>query len=233
VLPVANDDTITAVLPVSEFSKDEYFVLATENGWIKKTALSAFENLSSRGLTIATLEPDDRLRWCHRCRDGDTILVGSNQGLATRFEANDLRPTGRTSRGVIAMRLRKGDRIADVNVLSGSDAKARESVLTITKQGFGKRVATTDFPINARGGRGVIAIKFKKDVEDHVSCLLAAQPDDEILLITSKGIMVRQKVANIPAQSRSATGVTIQRLDEGDHITQVSIVPKYEETDQA
>ena len=231
VLPISGDDTITAVLPVSEFSNDEYVVLATEHGWIKKTSLSAFENLTSRGLTIASLGAGDRLNWCQRCRDGDSVLVGSTLGMATRFEASELRPTGRTSRGVRAMKMRDGDRIADINVLSG-DTEDRESVLTVTRMGFGKRVATKDFRIQARGGLGVIAIKFKKTVEDSVSCLLAAQPDDEILLITAKGIMVRQRVADIPAQSRSATGVTIQRLDEGDQITQVSIVPKYEETDE-
>lgn len=231
VLPVSSDDVITAVLPVSEFSKDEYLVLATEKGWIKKTSLSAFEKISSRGLTIATVEPDDRLNWCQRCRDGDTILVGSKLGMATRFESDVLRPTSRTSRGIFTMNLREGDRLADINVLQGGDTEGRESVLTVTERGFGKRIATRDFPIRARRARGVIAIKFKKGIDDRVSCLLAVQPDDEILLITSKGIMVRQKVSNIPAQSRTATGVTIQRLDDGDHITQVSIVPKYEETD--
>jgi DNA gyrase subunit A len=93
VLPVAVDQVVTAVLPVSEFSKDEYIVLATEQGWIKKTPLDAFEKISSRGLTIATLTGNDKLKWSRRCRDGD-ILMGSSRGMATRFEASKLRPTG-------------------------------------------------------------------------------------------------------------------------------------------
>jgi DNA gyrase subunit A len=228
VLPIKADDTITAVLPISEFSDDVFLVLATEHGWIKKTSLAAFENLTSRGLTIASLDKGDRLRWCQLCHDEDTILIGSTRGMATRFEASKLRPTGRTSRGVKAMKLRSGDRIADLNVLSGD---AAENVLAITAHGFGKRIATDEFRVQARGGIGVIAIKFKKLQEgDEMSCLLAARQDDEILLITSKGIMVRQKVSEIPAQGRSATGVTIQRLDGGDCISSVSIVPRYDET---
>jgi len=238
VLPVRADDTITAVLPVSEFSKDVYLALATEKGWIKRTALAAFENLTSRGLTIASLEEGDRLKWCHLCRDSDTLLIGTAMGKATRFEAGKLRPTGRTSRGVRAMKLREGDHIADMNVLGGStggfdESEKNEYVLTVTSQGYGKRIPTEEFRTQARGGLGVIAMKFKKGKEeDKMNCFLAAREDDEILVITAKGIMVRQKVSMIPAQGRAATGVMVQRLDDGDQISSVSIVPKYEQTDE-
>jgi DNA gyrase subunit A len=245
VLPVRSDDTITAILPVSEFTEEEYLILATKHGWIKKTPLAAFEKLSSRGLTIASLGDGDSLNWCHRCRDGDSVLLGSTMGLAIRYEVNLLRKTGRTSRGVRAMKLKAGDEIADMNVLEGgtgedqissSEKKDEEFILAVTSNGFGKRVATSEFKIQARGGIGKIAIKFKKKKrdsqdDDRVSCLLAAKEDDEVLVITAKGIMVRQKVSDIPIQSRTATGVMIQRLNEGDQISSVSIVPTYEERD--
>jgi DNA gyrase subunit A len=240
VLPIRTDDVITSILPVSEFTDSEYIVLVTEQGWIKKTPLNAFENPSSRGLTIATLEGNDRLRWCHKCQDGDDILMGSVMGMATRFEAAKLRPTGRTSRGVVAMKLREGDRIADMNVLSrssnngddGGHGGKEEYVLVVTSSGYGKLVNTSEFTCRSRGGIGVIAIKFKSgNQEDTISCLRIVQKDDEILVITAKGIMVRQKVSMIPSQSRSATGVMVQRLDDGDSISSVSIVPLYEETD--
>jgi len=224
---------------VSEFTEDEYLVLATQHGWIKKTPLAAFENPSSRGLTIATLAPGDRLKWCHRCRDGDSILIGSMMGMATRFEAAAFRPTGRTSRGVRAMKLRDGDKIAAMNILGASGSVAgkesdEEFILAVTRKGFGKRVLISDFSPQARGGIGRIAIKFKKSNDgdlDRVECLLSAREDDEILVITSKGMMVRQKASAIPVQSRTATGVKIQKLDEGDQISSVSIVPTYEESD--
>lgn len=236
VLPVKSDDVITSVLSVSEFSENEFIVLATEKGWIKKTPLKAFETISSRGLTIASLVEGDSLKRCHRCTDDDDLLIGSTLGMATRFAAEALRPSGRTSRGVRAMKLKGGDTVADMNVLSSrtdNDTKGPEYVLAVTSHGFGKRVSTDQFQSRARGGVGVIGIKFKKGQEDTVSCLRTVREDDEILVITSKGIMVRQQVGVIPAQSRSATGVMVQKVDveNGDRITSVSIVPKYEEKD--
>jgi DNA gyrase subunit A len=236
VLPVKSDDTINSILPVTEFSEDEYIVLTTEQGWIKKTALAAFDKLTSRGLTIATLGDGDHLVWSLLCKDGDDVLIGTKHGMATRFESSKLRPTGRTSRGVLAIKLKAGDSVADMNVLNG-DAKVtqadQEYVLAVTSQGYGKRVPTTEFRTQARGGQGVVAIKFKAATggQDFVTCLRTVKEDDEVLVITAKGVIVRQQVKNISSQGRTATGVLVQKLDAGDHITSVSIVPKYDEVD--
>lgn len=232
VLPVQTDDVITSVLPVTEFSKDEYCVLATEKGWIKKTPLAAFDNISSRGLTIASLGEGDSLKWCQKCADGDDILVATTAGMASRFEASTLRPTGRTSRGVRAMKLKKSDTLADVNILTGGGEDS-EFVLAVTSAGYGKRIKTDEFKSRARGGVGVIATKFKKGVDDSLSCLRVVNKEDEVLVITSKGVIVRQNVSAISAQSRAATGVLVQKVDteNGDYISSVSTVPTYEETD--
>lgn len=243
VLPqLKHGDVVTTILPVSEFNvPNEYILLATEQGWIKRTPLAVFENLSSRGLIIATLESGDRLRWCQRCHDGNDILVGTAMGMATRFSATKLRPTARTSRGVRTMKLRDGDRISDVNVVNGtgtvppdiSGDAAKEFVLAISSRGFGKRIYTKEFRTQARGGVGVVALKFKKSSaeSDQMTCLRSVKDTDEIMVITAKGIMVRQHVSVIPSQGRSATGVLIQKLDDGDHISSVSIVPEYAEND--
>jgi len=226
VLPIKAGDVITSVLPVSEFSKDQFIVLATKNGWIKKTSLKAFENLTSRGLIIASLGEGDRLNWCERCTNKDDILVGSTRGQATRFAAADLRATGRTSRGVKALTLKKGDTIADVNILDGM---GDEALLIVTMEGQGKRVKTDEFRTTARGGSGVIAIKFKANrIDDRVSSIQVVHEDDEVLLTTSQGVIVRQNVKDIPIQGRTATGVLVQKVDvlSGDHISTVSIVPK-------
>lgn len=230
VLPIGIGQVVTAVLPVTEFSKDEYIVLATKNGWIKKTPLDAFEKISNRGLTIATLDGDDKLQWCHKCTDGEDILIGSSRGMAARFEAAKLRPTGRTSRGVKAMKLREGDTIADMNVVNGANGD-KEFVLCVTEQGYGKRVPTSEFRTTSRGAVGVIAIKFKASLEDQdrMSCFCIVHEDDEVLVITSKGIMVRQQVKAIPCQSRSATGAVLQKVDHSDFIASVSLVPTPED----
>ena len=226
VLPVKVGDTVTSVLPLSAFPDDEFCVLVTKYGFIKKTPLNAFEKLTSRGLVIASLEPGDSLSWCQKCTDNDDILIGSSNGIATRFEASTLRPTGRTSRGVRAMKLKLGDTLTDVNILHRG--KNSQRVLAVTSAGYGKLVDPAEFTSRARGGAGVIAIKFKASIDDDtLSCLRIVNEKDEVLVITSKGVIVRQKVDAIPRQGRSATGVLIQKVDDGDQISSVSIVPKY------
>ena len=238
VLPIKASDTITTVLPVSNFDDDAFIVLATEQGRIKKTPLQAFEKLSVRGLVIASLENNDRLNWCLPCRDCDDILLGTTKGMAIRLQAGDLTPTGRNSRGLKAMTLRDGDSIADMNVLtnSGNDSNREEElVLMITSSGYGKRVPTSEFLTKRRGNLGVVAIKFKKGRDDdRLCCLRSVRQDDEILVTTEKGIMVRQKVSEIASQGRTATGVLIQKLDDGDCISSVGVLPEpIEETSNA
>mmetsp|Transcript_26510 Transcript_26510/g.38011 ORF Transcript_26510/g.38011 Transcript_26510/m.38011 type:complete len:957 (+) Transcript_26510:67-2937(+) len=245
VLPVMKgDDYVAAILPVSEFTESECIVLVTEHGWIKKTPLNAFENLTSRGLIIAALEMGDRLRWCKRCTDDDDILLGTSMGMATRFKASEVRPTGRTSRGITSMKLKVGDRIADMSILkskhdsasevakdsvNGESTASEEFVLAVTSNGYGKRVRTAEFRSQARGGIGVIATKFKQhdtDKQDNVSCLRVVREEDEVLLVTERGIIMRQKVKDIPCQGRAATGVLLQKVDikSGDAISSVSVV---------
>ena len=163
------------------------------------------------------------LRWCHKCADGDDILIGTTGGMASRFEASSLRPTGRTSRGVKSMKLKKGDTLADVNVLDGNENS--EYVVAVTSLGYGKRIKTD---------AGVIATKFKPGLKHKLTCLRPVGGDDEVLVITSKGVIVRQKVSAISSQGRAATGVLVQKLDtgRGDFISRVSTVPTFEETDE-
>jgi DNA gyrase subunit A len=214
---------------------------------IKKTSLDAFEKISNRGLTIAKLVPGDELQWCHRCTDEDDVLISSTNAMAVRFPSKDLRPASRTTIGVRAMKLKDGDSIADMNVIhgdtraatdedDGSDeiaaegSSSKEFVLCVTQQGFGKRVPTNAFRSASRGNQGVIAAKFKKRATaskaDKISCFTIVHEDDEILLITAKGIIVRQLVSKIPIQSRTGTGVVVQKIDDSDYIASVSLVPK-------
>jgi DNA gyrase subunit A len=134
------------------------------------------------------------------------------------------------------MKLRAGDKISDMSLLTGTDTDGEaEYVLAVTAQGYGKLVSSSEFRAQARGGLGVVAIKFKNSTGDGdaVTCLRSVRKDDEVLVITTKGIMVRQQVSVIPSQGRAATGVKLQKLDGGDRISRVSIVPQYEETDLA
>ncbi|MEB3339070.1 MAG: DNA topoisomerase (ATP-hydrolyzing) subunit A [Leptolyngbyaceae bacterium] len=256
-LPIPREEKITSIVPVTEFSDDEYLVMLTYNGFIKKTALTAFSNIRSNGLIAISLEEGDQLRWVRRAREADSILIGSCHGMAIHFRASheQLRPLGRATRGVKSMALRNGDKligmdiipsqivdvIAEVTEVSESEpeveleeAETEELavnsqgpwVLVITSAGYGKRVPITQFRLQNRAGLGLRAIKFKtRNVQDQLVALGIVNEEDELMIVTSRGIIIRQAVNAISSQSRSATGVRVQRLDEEDAIAAVALVP--------
>lgn len=266
VLPIASTEAVTSIIPVDKFGEDEYLVLLTSNGYIKKTSLNAFETISARGLIIITLNDGDALRWARRCDPNEEILIATRDGFASRIPASGLRATGRTARGVRALNLRDGDLMADMDIVApklsgrlsgqvhnddhGNASAGRSSVdkkeqgdyvLAVTSRGFGKRVSISEFRTQRRGGKGVTCIKFKDraggsrrnggssnsvhDSPDSLACMRACSAGDEIVLSTSKGNVIRQRVDDLSVQSRSATGVLIQKMLRGDTIINVDVVP--------
>lgn len=248
-LPIPRNEKITSVIPVTEFTEDEYLVMLTTGGYIKKTALAAFGNIRTNGLIAISLEEGDQLRWVRRAREQDTILIGSSLGKAIHFRANheQLRPLGRATRGVRAMSLREGDSLVGMAILpsqivadlaqelesaSESDEEPLETetvslgpwVLIVTTGGFGKRVPVSQFRLQNRAGMGLVATKFRKP-GDRLAALHIVNEDDELMIITNRGIIIRQSVNAISSQSRPATGVRVQRLDEEDAIAAVALVP--------
>ncbi|HEY9753179.1 MAG TPA: DNA topoisomerase (ATP-hydrolyzing) subunit A, partial [Coleofasciculaceae cyanobacterium] len=255
-LPIPRDEKITSVIPVSEFSHDEYLVMLTCNGYIKKTELAAFSNIRANGLIAISLAEGDQLRWVRRARADDSIIIGSSQGKAIHFRANheQLRPLGRATRGVRAMALRHNDNligmdilpsqiVADLAAVLESDAPSDDEsteltshmgpwMLVVTTAGYGKRVPVSQFRLQNRAGLGLVATKFRKS-GDRLSALRIVNEGDEIMIVTSRGIIIRQSVDAISSQSRPATGVRLQRLDEDDAIAAVALVPPSDGTDDA
>ncbi len=257
-LPIPKNEKITSLIAVSEFSEDNYFIMLTRQGFVKKTALSAFSNIRSNGLIAISLSEGDQLRWVRLARSEDSILIGSRLGMAIHFraDAQELRPLGRATRGVRAMKLRSGDELISMDILpsqivasiSPADEGAEDEenlellefeetddlieetdnpgpwLLTITAGGFGKRVPITQFRLQHRAGMGVKAIRFKAKT-DRLVAIYVVNPDDELMLVTNRGIMIRQSINDISPQSRSATGVRVQRLDGDDAIAAVALVP--------
>lgn len=256
-LPIPRDEKITSVIPVTEFSDDEYLVMLTNKGYIKKTALAAFSNIRANGLIAISLEEGDQLRWVRRARQEDTIIIGSMMGKSIHFRANheQLRPLGRATRGVRAMSLRSGDSLVgmdilpsqivadlaqalesdadtDVEELNGENGESLETtdrslgpwILIVTTGGYGKRVPVSQFRLQNRAGMGIVASKFRK-AGDRLAALRIVNEEDELMIITNRGIIIRQAVNAIPSQSRAATGVRVQRLDEDDAIAAVALVP--------
>jgi DNA gyrase subunit A len=246
-LPIPRDEKVTSIIPVSEFSEDEYLVMLTIGGFIKKTQLAAFSNIRANGLIAISLEEGDSLRWVRRAREQDSIIIGSSLGKSIHFRANhdQLRPLGRATRGVRAMNLRTGDSLVGLDILPGqivadlaqaleSDEEVTENtdtsqslgpwILIITNDGYGKRVPVTQFRLQNRAGMGIVATKFKK-TSDRLAALHIVNDGDELMMVTNRGIIIRQAVSAIPSQSRPATGVRVQRLDEDDAIAAVALVP--------
>ncbi len=264
-LPIPKEEKITSIVPVSEFTSDEYLVMLTKGGNIKKTELAAFSHIRANGLIAISLEEGDQLRWVGRAKVDDTIIIGSRLGMAIHFRCTheQLRPLSRATRGVKAMKLRSGDElvgmaiipaailatlttdiasedteaeviedieIEDIEIEESTEVPANGStgpwVLVITIGGYGKRVPVAQFRLQNRAGQGLMATKFKnRKIKDKLATLHIVNSDDEIMMVTNRGIIIRQAVNAISVQSRSATGVRVQRLDEDDAITGVAIVP--------
>ncbi|MEM7554979.1 MAG: DNA topoisomerase (ATP-hydrolyzing) subunit A [Cyanobacteria bacterium P01_A01_bin.84] len=271
-LPIPKEEKITSLVPVTEFSSDEYLVMLTRGGNIKKTVLAAFSNIRSNGLIAISLEEGDQLRWVRRAKAEDSVIIGSRKGMAIHFKCSheQLRPLGRATRGVKSMKLRRdGDELVGMDILpasilatlnlensqvenqvdeveteetletvetaetaetvevsEGNETAAGLWVLVITTGGYGKRVPVAQFRLQNRAGQGLMATKFKsKKAEDHMATLHIVNNEDEIMMVTNRGIIIRQAVNAISIQSRSATGVRVQRLDKEDAITGVAIVP--------
>ncbi|MFN9176286.1 MAG: DNA gyrase C-terminal beta-propeller domain-containing protein, partial [Synechocystis sp.] len=252
-LPIPKDEKITSLVSVSEFDDDTYIIMLTRQGYIKKTALSAFSNIRANGLIAISLVEGDQLRWVRLAKAEDSLIIGSQKGMAIHFKANqeELRALGRDTRGVKSMKLRSGDSLISMDVLpsqivaqisednaeeideeldTDTDAILEETdnpgpwLLGVTMKGFGKRVPVGQFRLQHRGGIGVKAIRFKSK-DDQLVALHVVKADDELMLVTNRGIIIRQSVNDISPQSRSATGVRVQRLDTDDAIAAVALVP--------
>ena len=254
-LPIPREEQITSLLAVSEFAEDAVLVMLTSGGTIKRTRLSAFANIRSNGLIAIDLVEGDALTWVRLALPGDSILIGSRNGMTIHFRLTDeeLRPLGRTARGVRAMNLRPGDQLVSMDVLPaeladqvasasvGDDTPDDEAeevapsegpwVLVAAASGLGKRVPVDQFRLQKRAGMGLRAIKFRQKGDVLVG-LKVLGAGEELLLVSEKGVIVRTQADAIPQQSRAATGVRLQKLDSGDRLTEVVLVPPAPEEEE-
>lgn len=222
-LALEQDETVTAVLPVTDFSTGQFLIMLTKQGWIKKIELTNFDSIRRNGIIAIGLEDNDYLGWVMSTTDQDDLLIGTSLGMAIRFPVKDLRPLGRTARGVTAMKMRAGDEIVDFSTLPNNDHTA--DVLIITNDGFGKRTNVAEFRSQNRGGIGLISTKFK-NAKSRVTNTCIVTENDELMVVSANGVVVRLRAGEISRQSRMATGVRMQNLDENDYVASVTkIVP--------
>jgi DNA gyrase subunit A len=229
-LPLQEGERVVALLPVREFSEGAFVVMATRLGHIKKTSLDAFANVRSSGIIALTIPEDDDLVAVRITEGASDILLGTRNGWAIRFREENVRPMGRSARGVRGIRLREGESGESDQVVGMAVIPREEpaTLLTVCERGFGKRTPTSDYPTKNRGGKGVITIKTTERNGKVVSLRLVSD-DDDLMLITDGGKLIRMPVDGIPTIGRNTQGVRLIRLEEAEKVVAMERIAEKEE----
>lgn len=216
------DELITAFVAVKEFTDNQYLIMATEQGTIKKTVLSAYGNVRKGGINAINLVDDDKLIAVKMTDGNNDIVIGTRNGFAIRFNEKDVRDMGRTATGVRGIRLQKGDKVVGLLVIKN----LQTSVLVVTEKGYGKRSDINDYRITRRGGKGVITVKTTDKVGKMIS-LMEVVDKDELVIISTQGMVIRQAVKDLRVMGRNTQGVRVIKLNEGDSIADIArIIPE-------
>ena len=216
-IPLMPDETIRAVIPIRTFAPDKYLLMATRRGIVKKTALEEFDTKRKTGLLAIRLDPDDDLVSVKRTTGNQEIIIVTAQGLALRFSEEDVRPMGRSARGVIGIRLGDGDTVIGMDVV-----REDRDLLVVTENGYGKRTPLNQYRTYAsRGGRGVKAITLT-DKTGLAVAIKVLEGDDELMCISAEGVVIRMDAADISQQGRGAQGVRVMRLDPEDKVVSIA-----------
>jgi len=222
--PLEEGEKITAILPVKQFDDGHYIFMATSQGTVKKTPLSAFANPRGRGIIAAELDDGDFLIGVAITDGVHDVMLFSDAGKAVRFGEDDVRPTGRATRGVRGMTLEPGQCVISMLVADNE----RHTVLTATENGFGKRTPISEYTRHGRGTKGMIAIQTGGRNGNLVGAVLVEQKD-EVMLVSTGGVVIRTKVAQIREQGRSTQGVTLINLDAGTFLAGIEKVLESDE----
>ncbi|MBK6913588.1 MAG: DNA gyrase subunit A [Ignavibacteriales bacterium] len=218
------DENITAFVAVKEFKDDQFLMMATEQGTIKKTVLSAYGNVRKGGINAINLNSGDKLIAVKMTDGGNDIVIGTHSGFAIRFNEKDVRDMGRTATGVRGVRLGKGDKVVGLLVIR----RPGTSVLVVTDKGYGKRSDINDYRITHRGGKGVITVKTTDKVGKMIS-MMEVVDKDELVIISTQGMVIKQSIKDIRIMGRNTQGVRVIRLNEGDSIADIARVISEEE----
>jgi DNA gyrase subunit A len=223
-LPLAENEKINAILPVKEFVENRYVFMATALGVVKKTQLSDFSNPRRAGIIAAILDEGDYLIGVSLTDGQHDVMLFSNSGKAVRFDENDVRSMGRGARGVRGMKLAKDQKVISLLVAENE----QQSVLTVTENGYGKRTNIAEYTRHARGTQGIIAIQTTPRNGNVVAATLV-EADDEIMLITDGGVLIRTRIKEVREMGRTTQGVTLIHLDSGQRLIGVERVLEKDE----
>ncbi len=216
-------EKLASVCAVKEFPEDRYLLMATRNGVVKKTPLSAFGNPMSRGIIAIGIDEQDELIAAAVTEPGSEAVLASRQGKAIRFTETDVRPMGRTARGVKGIKLAAGDAVVSMAVVEPDG-----TLLTVTDKGYGKRSRIGDYRLQSRGGMGIINVRATER-NGHVVAVPFVRDEDEVMVITAQGMIMRLRVKDFGVLSRATQGVRLIQLEEGDHVVAVAKLAEKDE----
>jgi DNA gyrase subunit A len=217
-LNLGPDEKIAAVVPVRDFSDDQYLIFGTRKGVVKKSALSAYGNVRTVGLNAINIVEGDELIEVRITADGDEIVMASRKGMAIRFKEGDARPMGRATAGVRGLRLKEGDEVVGMVV-----TRPDSTLLVVSEKGLGKRTAVDAYRLQKRGGSGVINLKTSEKTGEVVA-IRAVSEDEQLMMMTKNGVVNRQRVSEISVIGRNTQGVKLMNLDKGDVVVDVARV---------
>ncbi len=214
------DERIASTVAVREFSDDRWLMFATRGGTVKRTVLSAYRNVRSTGINAINIGPSDELIDVQLCDENSDIVLATSNGMSIRFHQSDVREMGRAATGVKGVVLGSGDRVIDMVV-----ARRDATLLVVSEKGLGKRSELADYRVQRRGGKGIITLK-KTTKTGHIIALKEVQPQDELMMVTRKGVIIRVPVDGIRVIGRNTQGVKVMNLDAGDAVVDVARVVK-------
>jgi DNA gyrase subunit A len=221
-LQLGQGEKVTAFIPVKQFEENKFLFMVTANGTVKKTSLAEFSNPRKGGIIALGLDEKDELKSVMLTDGNQQIIIATRQGMAVKFHESDVRPMGRTATGVIGIRLR------DDSVVGATIADDKLSLVTVTENGYGKRSPISDYRLINRGGVGVINIKITEK-NGQVVGIAQVTDNDELMLISQSGVLIRTPVTGISVIGRNTQGVRVMRLDEKDKVISLAkIVPEEE-----
>jgi DNA gyrase subunit A len=218
------EESITAFIAVKEFDDRHYVLMVTEQGLVKKVLLSEFSNPRRSGVTAANLKKNDILKDVKLTDGTQDVVIGTQNGLAIRFHEQEVRPMGRTAAGVRGIRLSKGDRVVGMVTLKRNDT----TILVATEKGYGKRSAAEEYRVSHRGGKGIITVKTS-DKTGRMVAIREVTDTDDVVVVTSNGMVIRQNAKDIRVAGRNTQGVRLIRLEENDSVADVAAVVAEEE----
>lgn len=223
-LPISTEEKVTSIVQIPEFSGNMYLVMVTRKGIIKRTQLNTYDTARKGGVIAIDLDDGDELAWVKQTSGNDDLLIATHEGMAIKFNETDVRVVGRTARGVKAINLKENDEVVGMAV-----AKEGLLALTVSETGYGRLSELSDYRLQSRGGKGIINYHVEK--YGKVSAIRAVSPDEDVILISRDGIIIRIQACEIRECARPSKGVRVMRISEENKVVAVATVPHEDEVE--